>query len=220
MFMAELMVEERRLAMVEEGLFLGTVHAAKGLEFDRVFLLDGGWEKVDRRGDRESTRRLFYVGLTRARRELDVLAGERHPFVRELGPVEAEAEELPERVCEGPPAARQRITRLALASYFIDYAGRQPPESPVHAALAALRVGSRLDLRSRGTWTHLCTPDGGQPVAALSTAAREEWRDRRVEEVRVLAIEERRREQSQEGYRERCRVDRWEVPLVEVLWRE
>ncbi|HET7476716.1 MAG TPA: ATP-dependent DNA helicase UvrD2 [Dermatophilaceae bacterium] len=58
-----------------QGVTLASLHAAKGLEWDAVFVLgcsDGfipismaeGWEAV------EEERRLFYVGLTRARREL------------------------------------------------------------------------------------------------------------------------------------------------------
>ena len=44
-----------------DGLFLGTVHAAKGLEFRHVFVLDGGWEAPE--PDRQ---RLYYVAMTRA----------------------------------------------------------------------------------------------------------------------------------------------------------
>ena len=52
-----------------------TVHAAKGLEFDRVFLA-GLWQGVFphwlalQHNEIEEERRLFYVGMTRARKEL------------------------------------------------------------------------------------------------------------------------------------------------------
>ncbi len=57
---------------------LMTVHASKGLEFDRVYIPDCN-EKIYPRGslpDRESVeeeRRVFYVGMTRAKKHLELL---------------------------------------------------------------------------------------------------------------------------------------------------
>ena len=59
---------------VKEGVKLMTIHTVKGLEFDRVFVtgleeaLMPGIDPVDE--DVEEERRLFYVAVTRARREL------------------------------------------------------------------------------------------------------------------------------------------------------
>ena len=69
---------------------LMTLHAAKGLEFPVVFLcgLSAGMLPYDAPGrpaDLEEERRLFYVGVTRAQRELLLLApGEPSPFLAEL----------------------------------------------------------------------------------------------------------------------------------------
>lgn len=68
----ELSVRER---VKKNGVKLMTVHAAKGLEFDSVFVtgLEHGLfphERDDERGDDEEERRLFYVALTRARRRV------------------------------------------------------------------------------------------------------------------------------------------------------
>lgn len=57
------------------GLILSTVHSSKGLEYDRVFLLDvidGVFPKEGEDVDRDEERRLFYVAMTRARNELAV----------------------------------------------------------------------------------------------------------------------------------------------------
>ena len=54
----------------QHGLKLLTAHRAKGLEFDDLVILDGGWERPSRNEDKDAPRRLFYVAMTRARRNL------------------------------------------------------------------------------------------------------------------------------------------------------
>jgi len=64
----------------EEWLSLSTIHSAKGLEWDAVFVLqlaDGSFPSgfsLDDPASLEEERRLLYVALTRARRELFLLA--------------------------------------------------------------------------------------------------------------------------------------------------
>ena len=50
------------------GVVLSTLHAAKGLEWDHVFLVGVNEGVLPMGADTEEERRLFYVGLTRARR--------------------------------------------------------------------------------------------------------------------------------------------------------
>ncbi|HNQ90000.1 MAG TPA: ATP-dependent helicase [Verrucomicrobiota bacterium] len=71
----------------EEQLRLSTVHQAKGLEFDVVFLImlgDGlfpSFRSLESQEGEEEERRLFYVAITRARRELYFS----YPLVRTAG---------------------------------------------------------------------------------------------------------------------------------------
>ena len=73
---------------------LMTLHGAKGLEFPLVFLagVSAGQLPLERPGqtlsadEREEERRLFFVGVTRARDELVLTApGAASPFAAELG---------------------------------------------------------------------------------------------------------------------------------------
>jgi DNA helicase-2/ATP-dependent DNA helicase PcrA len=75
------LVTDRQGAADGDMVSLMTLHAAKGLEFDTVFL--PGWEEglfphqraIDESGSKglEEERRLAYVGITRARRSLNIL---------------------------------------------------------------------------------------------------------------------------------------------------
>lgn len=68
----------------KEGVVISTLHSAKGLEFDRVFIMDVNegiipYRKAAGESDVEEERRLLYVGMTRARKELSLFyVGERH----------------------------------------------------------------------------------------------------------------------------------------------
>ena len=77
---------------LSDAVSLMTLHGAKGLEFPVVFLagLRRGvltLEAPGRPSELEEERRLFYVGLTRAREELVLLTGnEPSPFLADIPP--------------------------------------------------------------------------------------------------------------------------------------
>ena len=58
-----------------EGVTIATLHSSKGLEFDKVWIINVNEEiipyrKAQLESQLEEERRLFYVGMTRARKEL------------------------------------------------------------------------------------------------------------------------------------------------------
>mgnify|MGYP003562190475 FL=1 len=60
-----------------DAVTLATLHSAKGLEFERVYLIDVNegmtpYKKAVLEPDIEEERRLFYVGMTRAKEYLTI----------------------------------------------------------------------------------------------------------------------------------------------------
>ncbi len=86
-----------------------TVHAAKGLEFDSVFLA-GLWEglfphafSLESDLQLEEERRLFYVAMTRARKRLQLSAAPGGaPYLRSRGRVSRFLGEIPRELLESP----------------------------------------------------------------------------------------------------------------------
>jgi len=71
-------MKEESAGKKEERITLSTLHSSKGLEFDEVFILDVNedvipYRKAALETDFEEERRLFYVGMTRARKRLHLL---------------------------------------------------------------------------------------------------------------------------------------------------
>lgn len=74
-------LQEQRSQIHEEqqdAVTLSTFHSAKGLEFQEVYLVDVNegmipYKKASLESEIEEERRLFYVGMTRARKRLHIL---------------------------------------------------------------------------------------------------------------------------------------------------
>ena len=110
---------------------LSTIHASKGLEYDRVILIDavdGLLPPADEDEELEEERRLFYVGTTRAKKHLEFLCYENKfgepsnaafPFVSQFLGEEPKKPQEPER--KPLPAKPSGPSKEQLAAWMKDY---------------------------------------------------------------------------------------------------
>lgn len=87
----EEVTRQAKTEKTDDMLTLSTMHSSKGLEFDRVYLIDlvegivPTEEDADDPALLEEARRLFYVGMTRAKRHLELLSYDQESrFVEEV----------------------------------------------------------------------------------------------------------------------------------------
>ena len=117
------MTDTDKLDENAEAVTLMTMHAAKGLEFDNVFItgMDEGVfphkNCIEEEGGIEEERRLCYVGITRARKKLHLLSAmSRRQFgTTKAGKMSRFIDEIPENllVKKGRPVMRQLEEKLS-----------------------------------------------------------------------------------------------------------
>ena len=202
----------------QRGLLLLTAHRAKGLEFDHVAVLDGGWDRVGRDEDPDAPRRLYYVAMTRARRTLTLarLDGSRS-FVAELADHPATIRREPAELPPCPEPVEYRHVRPTLQEVDLGFAGRSRAGDPTHGAIAALSIDDPLDVRvgKDGRWTLL--DRAGRTVGRLAGSFRPpcgSW----CGSAKVFAVVGWSREASDPKYHDAMRCDAWEVVMPELVF--
>ena len=91
---------------------------------------------------------------------------------------------------------------------FLDFAGRKRAGDSVHGHLAGLWPGDSLVAVAKGDYIEL-HDEKGICVAQLSKTALKAWRGRldSIERIQVLAMVQRRVEDSGEEYRAKCQCE-------------
>ncbi|TVR49749.1 MAG: RecQ family ATP-dependent DNA helicase [Puniceicoccaceae bacterium] len=222
-FFCDALGDQRRQGLRGPGIRLRTVHGAKGLEFRHVLLLDGGWPiagRPFRPAELEEERRVYYVGMTRAAETLTVLrrADVAGRFSDETIGEDVFLEDAPAPAPEADLSwSRHRFTSLGFDDLFLSYASIFPPETAIHRHLADLKPGDRLNLVARADQLVLCHPEG-YPVARLSKSGAAKWGQRLecIDEIRVLAMVERRQSDGEGVDFKFAKCERWELPLCEI----
>jgi ATP-dependent DNA helicase RecQ len=205
----------------QSGLLLLTAHRAKGLEFDHVAVLDGGWltgrDRQDGGADADAERRLYYVAMTRARLTLLLARFDRgHRLLDQLPAVPSLLRRTASELPPPTPELSWCYQQLNPGEVDIGFAGRQAPAQPVHRAIAALAPGTVLHLQQAGRrW--LLRDGQGNPVGQLA-ASYTPPAGMDCVAARVAAIIVRDRADSEPEYLARVRCQRWEVVLPELVF--
>ncbi len=202
----------------QRGLLLLTAHRAKGLEFDHVAVLDGGWDRAGRDEDPDAPRRLYYVAMTRARQtltlaRLDGSRGFQAELVDHAATMRREAAEL--SPC--PEAAEYCHVRPTLQDVDLGFAGRHRAGDPMHGAIASLSIGDPLDVQvgKNGRWELLDREGRAVGRFAQSFKPPSGMRCRSAE---VFAVMGWSREASKPKYHDAMRCDDWEVVVPELVF--
>lgn len=185
-----------------KGLYLGTIHSAKGLEFRHVTVLDGGWSRqADTLCDE---RRLYYVGMTRAEQTLTLCEfADGNPFSPALTH-EVQLRRVQAVYC---PALEKRFEPMALGDIDIGFAGRQCAEAPIHQALGRLGEGDPLTFRREAERFVFVDRHGN----VVGRTARSFQPHAGFDECEVAAVLVRFAQDSEAQYRDFSRCERWEV---------
>ena len=192
------------------GLYLGTVHASKGLEFRHVMLLDGGWKlSAD---SIEQERRLYYVGMTRAQQTLTL---SRHAggksFVDSL-----DKSVLHQSVdLAHDPLLDTRYQTVSLNEVDIGYSGSHAPSHHIHTSIAALREGDTLKLLPMQGRYFLTDIDGnivGRMARSFKPAIAEIQCS-----VAGVVVRYRRDGNNDRNFAGRLKCDQWEVIVPRMI---
>ncbi len=215
----EFLGEQRREKVVGQGIFMSTIHSAKGTEFPHVFILDGDWSRPTGKEQWEEERRVMYVGMTRAEETLHLMKipGKTNPFLREISgkfalPLTFQVEMNIGRY------ANKTYEILGLDDLYLDYAGTFQQTHPIHEQLAKLEAGQCVSFCRKSERIEIRS-DSGICVARLSKQGVDKWKDRldQILEVRIVALLKRNQDDPEEDFQERINADSWELPVLEVV---
>jgi len=198
----------------QRGLKLLTAHRAKGLEFDDVVILDGGWERPSGKEDQDAPRRLFYVAMTRARRNLIVMSNDNHEYLPTRSPAVINRFVNPD--IASFPGPRRYFQSGEARMVDLSFAGRQRESHPVLSAIAKARIGDPVMLVWEYDRWHLNDSSGrilGRMAKSFTPPS-----NTRFVSGEVAAILRWRKEDADEAFYHTLRRDAWEVIIPEMVF--
>lgn len=203
-------VESEEAASMQAGIEIRTMHAAKGQEYDRVFVVAG---RKPRSQDADAERRLHYVAVTRAKRELFLLedAESSYRWFEDLG--------VPAETVEASEVDDSRdVVLMGAEDVDLGLLGRLRESE--FGDVEAMSEGDPLELREQGDRFFMYDASGSlvgrlsaSGSARLADALGDGWR---IESARVRAFQRRYADQGDTVYAEAYLRERWEAVLPEV----
>jgi len=159
--------------------------------------------------------------MTRAKETLVLMRSEErpNPFFREMKGDSLLLRKVAAPVGKPGGDVYTQYEVLGLNDVYLDYAGNFPQGHSIHAHLSKIQAGEKVFLTAGRPAIMICDQDGFC-VGRLSKSASDIWRDKlgQVSDVRVVAMIERDRMDPQEDFRERIKAEKWEVPVLEVVY--
>jgi ATP-dependent DNA helicase RecQ len=218
----EFAAEQRRDKVIGQGIFMSTIHSAKGMEFPHVFILDGDWHAQTGKNQWEEERRVMYVGMTRAEETLHLLklSAKANPFLKEL-----RGNFMMPFVYRGKAdttsVENRQYKMLGLEQIYMDYAAGFPEGHRIHEQLSKLGAGDSVSFCEKSSRIEIHNGNGNC-LARLSQESSKKWSEHLEDilDVRVLAMYRRNKEDPADGFQERIKIDSWELPILEVVHKE
>jgi ATP-dependent DNA helicase RecQ len=214
----EMLAEWARDARQEQrGLMLLTAHRAKGLEFDDVVILDGGWDRNSRKEDRDAPRRLFYVAMTRARRSLAMITSkDKHPIVGHETKALLQRRNMNKLNADKGRSHRYQPVEPQMVD--LSWTGRLGSLHPAHAALTGLQTDDPVSLiEIDGQW--LIQNTDRVTIGRMAKSYRPPGGLRFIRGSARSIIQWRKIDNGEE-YQEALRQEAWEVVLPEWVFGE
>lgn len=212
--------ENRRQTRFGEGILLSTVHGVKGEEFKYIFVLDGDWNNSNNVVEMEDERRLYYVAMTRAEKQL-VLFQRRDCTNTHVNALSEKTEH--HAIC--PVVSNQdcdvatliRFSIAGLQSLVLSYPCRQPENAAIHKSLQRLNVGDTVSLLSDDNGVFITSE--GVKIGKFSKKASEHFKllSKKEYYATVIAMIERRYDPENE-YEKDAKVNCWWVPVIQVTY--
>ncbi|OOY25814.1 helicase [Thioclava sediminum] len=198
----------------QRGLKLLTAHRAKGLEFDDVVILDGGWERPSRNEDQDAPRRLFYVAMTRARRNLIVMSNDNHEYLP------AQSISIVSRTANPDltafPGPRRYYQSAEMRMVDLSFAGRQRAGHPALRAILEANVGNAISLTLENDRWYLKDAQG-RSLGRMSKSFVPPP-NTRFARGEIAAILRWRKEHGDEAFHHMLKRDAWEVVIPELVF--
>ena len=185
-------------------------------EFDDVVILDGGWERPSRNEDQDAPRRLFYVAMTRARRNLIVMSNDNHEYLPTQSPAIIGRTIKPDLSSFPRPKRYFRSAKARMVD--LPFAGRQRHNHPVVVAILEARIGDALTLvRDHDRWQLLDTE--GRSLGRLAKSFSPPVNTKFVR-GEIAAILRWRKDDSDEAFHYTIKRETWEVVVPELVFEE
>lgn len=216
----EFIAEQQREKVLGNGIFHGTIHSAKGMEFPHVFILDGDWSIPQGASRWEEERRILYVAMTRAKETLTMMkaASKPNPFIKELKGESIISRKSQVKVENYKIKNFYNYEILGLNDIFMDYAGGFPSNHLIHKHISNLETSSEVFLINgmKGVEIH---DHENYCVARLANNTSQKWSTQlnSIHKVRTLAMIRRNNKDPDESFKDRIKTETWDLPILEIV---